>query len=138
MPHGTAWLTGESSERDSIYRPSLTAVMKQGAHFSGKAKGPSDRMTTFLEVMRAHSDRGKLAYEEDEYKDELELKNFLLTTPKEQMALALKKLTRKYKVVWNDDYAGKKSAPQSKVPEPTDAEASPRPPEVLKEDDPSS
>eukprot|EP00969_Alexandrium_andersonii_P285118 12604157-Alexandrium_andersonii.AAC.1 len=34
------------------------------------------------------------------------------------MAQALKKLMRKHKVAWSSDYSGKKSAPQSKAPEP--------------------
>ena len=128
----TAWLTGETSERDSVYHPNLTAVMKQGAHFSGKAKGPLPRKTSSLEVTREHSDRGNHAYGEVEHKDELELKNILLTIPKEQV-----KLKRKHTVEWDYDYAGKKSAPQSKVPETRDAEVNLRPTEALEVNDPS-
>ena len=134
----TAWLTGVSSERDIISHHSSTAVMRQGAHLSGKAKGPVAHETTSLEGTRELSDRGNLAYDENEHKEELELKNFPLTTPKEQTAQPIKKLKRKYKVAWNYDYAGKKSAPQSKEPEPRDAEANQRPTKDLKENDPST
>ena len=91
-------------------------IMKQGAHSSGKAKGPPPRKTTLLGGRRGHSDKGYQAYDEVEHKGEGEFKNILLTAPKKQMAQALKKPMRKHKVTWNIDYAGKKSAPPVEDP----------------------